>query len=147
MIRRLLHRRDFERLLAVPPCLRSAHFAVHHVAAAPAPSRRALRHAASRELSTGSSTDPDSLVDKTPDSVWLAPMIPKRHAARAVTRNLLRRQVRAAASRHEPRLAAGLWLVRLRRAFGPAEFPSAASPALRREVAAELDRLFERAGP
>jgi ribonuclease P protein component len=74
-------------------------------------------------------------------------MIPKRHAPRAVTRNLLRRQVRAAAQRHEALLSAGLWLVRLRRPFAPAESPSAASPALRRMVAAELDRLFERAGP
>jgi ribonuclease P protein component len=147
MIRRLLHRRDFDRLLAVPPCLRSAHFAVHHVAAVPALSRRALRHAAARKLSTDSSTDPDNPVDKLPNAVWLGPMIPKRHAPRAVTRNLLRRQVRAAAQRHEALLSAGLWLVRLRRPFAPAESPSAASPALRRMVAAELDRLFERAGP
>lgn len=146
MIRRLLQRRDFDRLLAVPPCLRSTHFAVHHLQAEPLPSPRALRHRVPELLSTGSSTEPDKAVDKRVGAIWLGQMLPKRHAARAVTRNLLRRQVRAAVARHEARLAPGLWLVRLRRPFAAADFPSAASQALRRAAAGELDRLFAGAG-
>jgi ribonuclease P protein component len=146
MIRRLRQRRDFDRLLAVPPCLRSTHFAVHHLQAAPLPSQRALRHRLSQVLSTSSSTESDKAVDNGLGPIWLGQMLPKRHAARAVTRNLLRRQVRAAVTRHEARLAPGLWLVRLRRPFAAADFRSAASQALRRAAASELDQLFARAG-
>ncbi|MBN8508555.1 MAG: ribonuclease P protein component [Burkholderiales bacterium] len=146
MIRRLQQRRDFERLLAVPPCLRSAHFAVHYLAAGPLPSRRALRHHRMQLLSTFSSTNADETVDNPPGQIWLGQVLPKRHAARAVTRNLLRRQVRAAVARHEGKLAPGLWLVRLSRPFAVGDFPSAASPALRRMAASELDQLFARAG-
>jgi ribonuclease P protein component len=146
MIRRLQQRRDFDRLLAVPPCLRSAHFAVHYLQTEPLPSRRVLRHRTPRMLSTDSSTKADDVVDNSPRDSWLGQMLPKRHAARAVTRNLLRRQVRAAIARHEARLAPGLWLVRLRRPFAGADFPSAASQALRRAAARELDQLFARIG-
>jgi ribonuclease P protein component len=144
MIRRLQQRRDFDRLLAVPPCMRSTHFAVHHLRTEPLPSRRRLRHLEKILLSTNSSTESDGTVDKSVEHKWFGQMLPKRHAARAVTRNLLRRQVRAAIARHEARLAPGLWLVRLRRSFAGADFPSAASQALRHAVASELDRLFAR---
>ena len=77
---------------------------------------------------------------------WLGCIVPKRHAKRAVTRNLLKRQVRAAMERHAAGLAAGLWLVRLRVPFAPAAFPSAASSALRAAARAELDGLLQRAG-
>lgn len=70
--------------------------------------------------------------------------MPKRLARRAVTRNLIRRQVREAASRWS--LTEGAWLVRLRKAFDSRQFPSAASIALRAEVRAELDDLMRRAG-
>ena len=35
MIGRLLRKSDFERVLAVPPCSRSPHFAVHYLCARP----------------------------------------------------------------------------------------------------------------
>lgn len=72
-------------------------------------------------------------------------MVPKRHARRAVTRSLLKRQMRSAAQRHESSLAPGLWLVRLRQGFPVAQFPSADSQALREAARAELDRLFAQA--
>ncbi|MCU0769107.1 MAG: ribonuclease P protein component [Burkholderiaceae bacterium] len=146
MLRRLQQRRDFDRLLAVPPCQRSAHFAVHYLKTEPLPSRRSLRHRAAAMLSTDSSTESDDSVDNSLRETWLGQMLPKRHAALAVTRNLLRRQVRAAVVRHEARLAPGLWLVRLRRPFARADFPSAASQTLRRVAASELDQLFARIG-
>lgn len=75
---------------------------------------------------------------------WLGLVIPKRHARRSVTRSLLKRQIRAAATRQEAALADGLWVVRLRTAFDPREFPSAASPALADAARTELATLFAR---
>ena len=83
-------------------------------------------------------------MDKLPDAHWLGSVIPKRHAARAVTRNMLRRQLRASMSRHADRLPCGLWVLRLRQPFAKTTFVSADSKALRAAASAELDRLFAR---
>jgi ribonuclease P protein component len=72
-------------------------------------------------------------------------IVPKRHARRAVTRSLLKRQVRAAFSRHLPGLSAGLWLARLRVGYPVETFVSARSAALARVVRGELDQLFAHA--
>jgi ribonuclease P protein component len=141
MIGRLMRRSDFERVLAVPPCSRSAHFAVHFLQMRPsAPGRPAAG-----DLSTADAQNPEASVDNLPFGQWLGQVIPKRHAPRSVTRNMLRRQVRAAMERHAPRLRPGLWLVRLRQPFPKAGFMSADSAALRQAAAVELDRLFQRA--
>lgn len=71
--------------------------------------------------------------------------MPKRLARRAVTRNLLRRQIRAALGRHAGALPGGLWLVRLKAPFDAAQFPSAASRALRAAACHELEGLLGRA--
>ena len=72
--------------------------------------------------------------------------MPKRHARRAVTRNLLKRQIRASFVRHADRLPSGMWLVRLRAGFATGEFVSARSVALAQAARAELDGLLSRAG-
>jgi ribonuclease P protein component len=141
MIGRLLRKSDFERVLAVPPCSRSAHFAVHYLHARPSGTCQP-------EVDTLSTSDAPKLtrpVDNLVSLVWLGQVIPKRHAARSVTRNMLRRQVRAAMERHVLRLRPGLWLVRLRQPFPKSTFVSAESTALRKAASVELDRLFERA--
>lgn len=84
-------------------------------------------------------------VDKVPDRSWLGAVVPKRHARRAVTRNLFKRQIRAAFERHEAALPHGLWLVRLRRGFSPAEFISARSAPLAEAARRELEELLRRA--
>ncbi len=87
-------------------------------------------------------------VDKASDAPsghWLGSVIPKRHARRAVTRNLLRRQIRAAMIDQLAALPPGLWLVRLRAPFQAADYPSAASAPLRRAARAELEQLFRHA--
>jgi ribonuclease P protein component len=142
MLGRLLRKSDFERLLAVPPCSRSTHFAVHHLLARPSLPRQPRVD----RLSTEEASETIVPVDNIIAGHWLGTVIPKRHAARSVTRNLLRRQVRSAMLRHQPRLRAGLWLVRLRRPFDKAQFISASSNALRRAAAVELDQLLQRAG-
>jgi ribonuclease P protein component len=141
-IGRIVHRADFERLMSTRALSRSAHFALHYAAGAPAEPK--VRHigAGGCEISTANSGNPDDAVDKCSGDVWIGAMVPKRHAKRAVTRTLLKRQIRFAFQRHRESLAPGLWLVRLRRAFAPAEFVSARSERLMRAVREELDRLF-----
>jgi len=146
MIGRLVQSADFQRLLATPMRSRSAHFAVHHVAACPALPARRVVHPSSTEISTDVAPQCETAVDKLIDGHWLGSVIPKRHARRSVTRNLLRRQIRAAMADQLDRLPPGLWLVRLRTPFARQDFPSAASTALRQAARAELVLLFERAG-
>jgi ribonuclease P protein component len=78
--------------------------------------------------------------------VWFGAVVPKRHARRAVTRVLIKRQIRAAMLRRDepgkPSLRPGLWVVRLRASFDRAAHPSAASLALRRASGDELDALL-----
>jgi ribonuclease P protein component len=145
MIGRLLRKSDFERLLAVPACSRSAHFAAHHVRGGPGTTEKSVPKADTNELSTDLSTAQQRAVDGLLAGLWLGCVIPKRHAARSVTRNMLRRQIRAAVQRHHESLQTGLWLVRLRRPFAIAAFRSADSAALRGAAALELDRLLAQA--
>lgn len=76
------------------------------------------------------------------EGVWLGCVVPKRHARRAVTRNLLRRQIRQVAQDIEPSLQDGLWLVRMRLDFDRKIYPSAASQALKGVAREELTRVL-----
>ncbi len=76
---------------------------------------------------------------------WVGAVVPKRHARRAVTRSLIKRQIYAAAERHRQRLGPGLWIVRLRSPFDRSRFVSAASQAMRVDARAELESLLEAA--
>lgn len=156
MIGRLVQAADFKRLLAVPPVLRSAHFVIHHLAEAPERPTFARRAAHQLDLSTGHEPPCPQPVDESQEnprqgcpqqvfSPWLGCVVPKRHARRAVTRNLIKRQVYAAAERVQAALPGGLWVVRLRQPFAAVDFPSAASVPLRGAVRSELDRLFQKA--
>ena len=74
-------------------------------------------------------------------------LLPKRWAKKAVRRNALRRKIYALARLQLPLLAASAGqpvdcVVRLRAAWLAADFPSARSPALQRELDSELHALF-----
>ena len=115
----------------------------------------------STELSTGCPSAAETGVDdlqesglealgETPTSGsgpdrWLGLVVPKRHARRAVTRTLLKRQIRHVAAACARELEPGLWVVRQRSPFDPQQFPSAASDALKEAARAELRALFDRA--
>ena len=145
MTGRVVHKADFERLLATRSRARSTHFALHHISGVPfRPPPPALRAAAS-QLSTGLAPVHPQPVDDLACDLWIGCVVPKRHARRAVTRNLLKRQIRATFDRHAAVLTGGLWLVRLRAGFPVAEFPSARSVALAQAARAELDGLMSRA--
>jgi ribonuclease P protein component len=143
---------DFQRVLAAPTRARSPHFAVHHLAAGPMPRRKPAADPLVPELSTVGAPAAGDPVDKlaeavsaAPEALWLGTVVPKRHAKRAVTRSLLKRQMRAAVQRHAERLAGGLWVVRLRSGFDRQHFVSAASDALRVAVREELEAVLRRA--
>ncbi len=150
MIGKLNRPVDFERVLGRQSRARSAHFALHHLVAEPAPSawHAARLRTASAELSTGESQPVHSSVDPippaTPKGCWVGIVVPKRHAKRSVTRALLKRQIRAAFA-ERPGMPPGLWVVRLRSPFDRQKFPSAASDALRAAARAELAQLLDRA--
>ncbi|MBV8033800.1 ribonuclease P protein component [Roseateles sp.] len=150
MIGKLQRPVDFERVLGRQSRARSAHFALHHLPAHPAPSawHAAKLRTAQAELSTGDAQPAHSLVEydppRTPEGCWVGMVVPKRHARRSVTRQLLKRQIRAAFA-ERPGMPPGLWVVRLRSPFDRQKFPSAASDALRRAARAELAQLLDRA--
>jgi len=79
-----------------------------------------------------------------PTRIWLGAVVPKRHAKRAVTRTLLKRQIRSVFAAGSAELPSGLWVVRLRAGFDRTLFVSAASIALRDVARDELQQLLQR---
>lgn len=148
----LVHKADFERVLATRWRSRSVHFALHHLAGEPLPRvwvpKGTASHPQTEAVCTDLSTGPAPLcpqaVDDLPTGLWFGCVVPKRHARRAVTRNLIKRQVRSAFQRLGQRLPAGLWLVRLKAPFSTTEFISARSPALAAATRSELEQLLGR---
>ena len=89
-------------------------------------------------------------MDELPLQWWFGTVVPKRHAKRAVTRTLLKRQIRCAMGTLPTREAAlpfGLWAVRLKAPFDRKVYTSAASDALRQAAREELAELLQRAAP
>jgi ribonuclease P protein component len=144
MLGHLVHKADFERLLATRSRTRSAHFALHHVNAGPSAPAKPRKARAPVELSTAVEQVAAQAVDDLPAAVWFGCVVPKRHAKRAVTRNLIKRQIREAFGRHQPNLPHGLWLLRLVGSFAPAQFVSARSGALAVAARHEIDTLMAR---
>ncbi len=147
MIGRLTRSADFERVLATPTRSRTLHFALHHLDAVPS---RGLPKPRVAELSTAADRIDAAPVDDAPapgrpQGRWWGAVVPKRHARRAVTRTLLKRQIRVAAEREGQTLAGGLWVVRLRAPFDRTVFASAASDALKLAARTELRALLLRA--
>jgi ribonuclease P protein component len=167
LIGRIVRSVDFERVMAAPSRAKTRHFVLHHLASVPskpgasvsfaqAPTVSDGHHVA--ELSTDAPCLKAALVDdslltapKLPavdGDIWLGLVVPKRHAKRSVTRQLLKRQMRAAVCDQQhttPRLAQGLWVLRLRAVFDVKQYPSAASTALAQEARQELAELLRRA--
>lgn len=150
MIGKLNRPVDFERVLGRQSRARSAHFALHHLSANPAPSawQAAQLRTAAAKLSTGDSQPAHNAVEPdppcAPEGCWVGIVVPKRHAKRSVTRALLKRQIRAAFAQATG-MPPGMWVVRLRSPFDRQKFPSAASDALRAAARAELAQLLDKA--
>ena len=128
-------------LLSAPTVSKTTHFVLQA-----APRAQVLQ-----ELPTGVAPDMTESVDNsacrdTPP-LGLALVVPKRHAKRAATRNLVKRQMREAMRRQLGDWSGRQVLIRQRGAFDPKQFPSAASDALRAAVRGELELLFIQASP
>ena len=154
---RLIVSADFERVLGSRSRASTVHFVVHHLAVSPGLPSGASERASAPKLSTipdPARTKPVEdlpVSDLSPPASRVGAVVPKRHARRAVTRSLLKRQIYAAVERHRGRMAPGLWIVRLRSPFDRSHFVSAASTVLARAACAELDDLLaaatERSAP
>jgi ribonuclease P protein component len=144
---RLLDSSEFVRVLGSRSRASTPHFAVHHMPARPSSPLASASGPTRVELSTKLGTVGEGPVDDLPaDAVrQIGAVVPKRHARRAVTRSLLKRQIYAASGRHAGALPHGLWIVRLRAPFDRKQFPSAASEALRLLARDELETLFRAA--
>ena len=97
----------------------------------------------STKASTGSGFEetPTLFVDGV---LMMGALTPKRWAKRAVTRNLIRRQVHAVSREFEKGLMPTAYVVRLRATFNPQKFVSASSDVLKQTVREELKQLFSR---
>lgn len=124
----------FEAAMGQRPCARSTHFSVHYLPPA--------------KLSTAATLDPSPPVDDSsgpapgPETLLLGMVVPKRHARRAVTRNLIKRQMRAHMRERLAELPCGEWVLRLRTGIDRQTFTSAASEPLQQAVRSELDGLL-----
>jgi len=125
-VQHLLHKSQFDAVLGTRSHLskvaRTEHFFVHRLQISP-------EHAHLFK--------PDVAGDAP---AWVGVMSPKRFAKRAVTRNLIKRQIYALA--RELSLAPAAYVVRLKAPFAKDQFKSASSQALKRAVRAELVLLL-----
>jgi ribonuclease P protein component len=122
-------------LLAAPVLAKTTHFVLHAGSNRPS----------AQQLPTDTAPDGIESVDNQAAPTGLALVVPKRHAKRAATRNLVKRQMREALSRRLARWRGVQLLIRQRGAFEATRYPSAASRALRAAVSSELDQLFDQA--
>ena len=154
LVRRLQQTSDFAAVLTRPIAATSTHFAMHWKPtilieprqAGPSPAANALstRWVSVRAHSVDNySSEPLDI--EASRTLWLGVTVPKRFARNAVTRSLIKRQIRTAMERCAPHLVAGMWIVRLRHGFDRVNYRSAASDGLRNDVAAELDALMRSA--
>jgi len=161
MVGRILRSADFQRVLAVQPRSRSTHFVAHHLAVEPSMPVKPQRRADPAELSTGGAPSCPPAVDDAPAVAlvltppaapaaqqlgqWLGLVVPKKHARRAVTRNLIKREMRAIMASAGAVLPAGLWVLRLKAPFDRQAYPSPASTPLQHAAREELQLLLQRA--
>lgn len=156
-VRVITNAEDFQRALGKPWLAKTPHFAVHHH---PQGVFRRVRSTGKQDLSSTADTPErqpvdnsfenpvDNPVEDSLETAWAGYVVPKRHARRAVTRNLLRRQMRQVLHEQQaaaPGLPAGMWVLRLRQGFDRTAFPSAASTPLRQQARLELQALMEAA--
>ena len=74
--------------------------------------------------------------------VWIGALVPKRWARRAVTRNVIKRQIYIVSADFLHHYPQAVFLVRLRREFSRKDFLSATSVVLKKAVRAEVADLM-----
>lgn len=132
---RLQTRAQFDSVLGHRPLATTEHFALH----------------CSHRLDTppGQRLEPLTEVSKAPladvKQLAIGAMVPKKWARRAVTRNLIRRQIYSLAEQHLPEQPAQAYVVRLRRTFLTQKFVAASSAPLKHAVREQLLALLAQA--
>jgi len=140
---KLKTRAQFEAALKSEVVARSEHFVLHCLRTRPrvGPGEAPLIHVPSAARQAPSPHDQSAMA--WPSGPAFGVLVPKRWAARAVTRNMIKRQAREIAQEsldHEQGRA--LFLLRLRRAWPPQQFTAASSPAWVAEVRQQLLKIF-----
>jgi ribonuclease P protein component len=133
-VQHLLHKSQFDAVLGTRSHLskvaRTEHFFVH---------RLQLDWDNPTIVSAFAGRGHDVIADPK-NTVFVGVMSPKRFAKRAVTRNLIKRQIYALTT--ESPLSTAAYVVRLKAPFAKDQFKSASSDALKRLVRAELQQIF-----
>lgn len=115
---------------------KTQHFALHRVAL-DARASVGLRGQSTQQPLLGSSPALFSERD-----VWVGALVPKRWAKKAVTRNMIKRQIFTLTRLAQSALPQAAYVVRLRIDFDRLKFASASSAALKLAVRQELDQLL-----
>ncbi len=144
-------RANFQQALKARPCARSVHFTVHYTQAPFVPERppglsRVKLSTAHRHLSV-KPVDNFFLEPRFPFTLLtLGMMVPKRLVRRAVTRNLVKRQIRAAFFKAYQcgQVTPGTWVFRLLRPINQTHFISAKSDLIAQMLHQELRELLQR---
>ena len=134
---RLKTRSQFQAGLAGNKLASSAHFVVHHLAA--------YRPAFNADCNPAEADGRTALFSRS--DLWLGPLIPKKWAKRAVTRNAIKRQIFNVARDFETVLPLGAYVIRLRSGFAKKQFSSASSDHLKQTVREELCQLMAKVVP
>lgn len=125
---------QFQAVLAGQRIASTPHFVLHRRDLMDIGWRPATQAAHSSGIEAAPSAPPHESV--------LGAMVPKRWAKRAVTRNMIKRQIYSAGAMAAPALPRAAYVVRLRASFDRKQFVSATSVALKRQVRQELVTLF-----
>ena len=120
-MQRIKTRPQFQAVMAGAIVAKTPHFALHRLAL-PGPEHGRLLFPVS--------------------DTWVGVVLPKRWAKRAVTRNLIKRQVYAVSHEMSARLPCAALVVRQHAAFSREQFISASSKALKNAVRLELQQLL-----
>jgi ribonuclease P protein component len=137
-VQHLLHKSQFDAVLGTRSALsqtaRTEHFFAHRLAFSEGTAH--LFKVANRSADQGVKE-----LTSVDAPVFVGVMSAKRFAKRAVTRNLIKRQIYALTQ--ETPLTPAAYAIRLRATFSRETYPSASSDALKRVVRAELQALLK----
>jgi ribonuclease P protein component len=127
-VERLKQWSEFQAVMSAGTVARTPHFVLHQ-----------WQYPAKASTGSGFEQTPALFADGV---LMMGALTPKRWAKRAVTRNLIRRQIHAVSREFEKGLKPTAYVVRLRASFNAQKFVSASSDVLKRTVREELQQLF-----
>jgi ribonuclease P protein component len=127
-VARLKQWSEYQAVMSAGSVARTSHFVLHQ-----------WQPAVNASTGSGFEKAPTLFVEGV---LALGALTPKRWAKRAVTRNLIRRQIHAVSQEFEGDLKPTAYVVRLRATFDPQKFVSASSDLLKHTVREELKQLF-----